>query len=146
MARLLPVLLVIALVSATASASHASREARPYSVAKVQRAFHSQGLSLWRQHMFTPARYTRLASSHPLHVVVFRNEHEAARKVVIVLGSGPPKLRKCHGCVVIRLRAPRRAVRPWVQETHVGNVAVVYLESKALDSGVSAALDALGRS
>jgi hypothetical protein len=144
--RLLPVLLVVAIVSATASASGASRTARHYSVARVQRAFHSQGPSLRRQHRLTSARYTRLASSRPLHVIVFRKGSDAARTIEVVLGSGPPKLRACHGCVVVRLRAPRQAVRPRVQETEVGNVAVAYLASRTLHSGVSAALAALGRS
>jgi hypothetical protein len=145
-ARLLPVLLLLALVSASASPSRASRNARPYSVQQVRNAFRSQGLPLWRQRRLTPARFTRLASAQPLHVVVFRNERAVARKIVVVLGSGPPKVRTCHGCVVIWLRAPHKPVRPSVQETQVGNVAVVYLGSRSLHSGVSAALDALRHS
>src|SRR5215469_14574400 len=121
MRRIVPLLVVIAV--ALPAAAIAANRSHPYTVKRVRNAFASSGLSLRPQHVRPSARYVRFASSFPLRVVVFRNEAAATRRIVVILGSRPSKACR-RGCIVIRFAAPRGSLKPAIQETQVGNVAV----------------------
>ncbi|HZS30520.1 MAG TPA: hypothetical protein VFA37_04630 [Gaiellaceae bacterium] len=135
MARILALLGALALAASMAvtAAEGGTARARPYSLAQVKHAFGSEGLRL---------------SSRSLRVFVFRSERaEAGRTIEVVVGTPPS--RPCRGCTVVRLSAPYGS-RAHVQETEIGNVAVVYLAS-GRNSGcraaaVNAALHELVRS
>lgn len=134
---LLSVVVAIALPAAAIAGTRAASHL--YTVKQVRNAFASSGISLRRQHVPASARYARFASSFPLRVVVFHNEAAAGRKIEVILGSRPSKTCR-RGCIVIRFAAPRGSLKPAIQETQVGNVAVVYVKSKHLGPRVQSAL------
>lgn len=139
---LLSVVVAVALPAAAIAGTRAA--SHPYTVKQVRYVFASSGIALRPQHVRASAPYARFTTSFPLRVVVFRNKAAAARRIEVILGSRPSKTCR-RGCIVVRFAAPRGSLKPAIQETQVGNVAVVYVESKHLGPRVQSALRDLRR-